>query len=34
MDQMIFIVSLFFGVMSVGLIAFTLFWIALGKLDV
>ncbi len=34
MDQMVFVVSLFFGVFSVALIAFTLFWIALGKLDV
>ena len=34
MEQMIFMVCLFFGVASVALIAFTLLWIALGKLSV
>ena len=33
-EQTIFMICLFFGVASVVLIAFTLLWIALGKLDV
>lgn len=34
MEQTIFIISMFFGVAAVALIAFTLLWIALGKLSV
>jgi len=34
MEQLIFMVCMFFGVVSVALIAFTLLWIALGKLSV
>jgi phage shock protein PspC (stress-responsive transcriptional regulator) len=34
MEQTIFVVCMFFGVASVGLIAFTLLWIALGKIRV
>ena len=34
MEQMVFLICLFFGVASVALIAFTLLWIALGKLSV
>ena len=34
MEQAIFILSMFFGVASVALIAFTLLWITLGKIDV
>lgn len=34
MEQTIFMVCMFFGVASVALIAFTLLWIALGKIDV
>lgn len=33
-QQTLFLVSMFFGVASVALIAFTLLWIALGKIDV
>lgn len=34
MEQVIFAICMFFGVVSVALIAFTLLWIALGKLSV
>lgn len=34
MEQTIFIICMFFGVASVALIAFTLLWIALGKISV
>jgi len=34
MEQMIFMVCMFFGVAAVGLIAFTLLFIALGKVKV
>lgn len=34
MEQMIFVVCMFFGVASVALIAFTLLMIALGRIDV
>ena len=34
MDQTIFIICMFFGVASVALIAFTLLFIALGRVQV
>ena len=34
MEQVIFIICMFFGVAAVALLAFTLLWIALGKLTV
>ena len=34
MDQTIFIICMFFGVASVAMIAFTLLFIALGKVQV
>ena len=34
MEQTVFIISMFFGVAAVALIAFTLLWIALGKISV
>ena len=34
MEQTIFIISMFFGVSSVAMIAFTLLFIALGKVKV
>jgi hypothetical protein len=34
MEQTIFIICMFFGVAAVALLAFTLLWIALGKLSV
>lgn len=34
MEQTIFIICMFFGVAAVALVAFTLLWIALGKLSV
>lgn len=34
MINAVFAVSLFLGVAAVSLVAFTLFWIALGKVDV
>lgn len=33
-DSIIFMVCMFFGVAAVALVAFTLLWIALGKLSV
>lgn len=33
-DSIIFVVCMFFGVAAVALVAFTLLWIALGKLSV
>ena len=33
-EQTIFIICMFFGVSAVALIAFTLLWIALGKVKV
>ncbi len=34
MENAVFIVSMFLGVAAVALLAFTLLWIALGKIDV
>lgn len=34
MEQTIFMICMFFGVAAVALIAFTLLWIALGKISV
>ena len=34
MEQLVFMICMFFGVVSVALIAFTLPWIALGRLSV
>jgi len=34
MEQTIFIICMFFGVAAVALVAFTLLWIALGKISV
>lgn len=34
MDNIIFMICMFFGVAAVALVAFTLLWIALGKLSV
>jgi len=34
MEQTIFIICMFFGVAAVAMIAFTLLWIALGKISV
>ncbi len=34
MEEIVFIVSMFFGVVAVALIAFTLLGIVLGKVDV
>ena len=33
-EQLIFVVCMFFGVAAVALVAFTLLWIALGKISV
>lgn len=33
-DNIVFVVCMFFGVAAVALVAFTLLWIALGKLSV
>lgn len=34
METTIFVICMFFGVAAVALIAFTLLWIALGKVNV
>jgi len=34
MEQTIFVICMVFGVAAVALIAFTLLWIALGKIEV